>query len=758
MTVYKNDDILFGKTEYRRQNIPSSNLYLKDNIDVTPDDEIKIIGNYTKSSSTRIISSGTNGVTTVSTATFTSAGSNFDPDVQVGDMLIIKGTGSDAGSYIVDTVVSDTELTLDDHSGSPVSFSGDTGLEYEVGIIIFKGLIDKTDFEANQTIQVYSRAEEIQQVRPTGTYSGPSEIIMARMIENSNFSHIQLRKTSATITLLPDGDVDIDGWDDPNGNNNNIMYDDVDDDYAIPDGNYIESPGGIGPDEKYEFSIADHSLSGDYHYNIYQVRLYAYHRLSTGLQRVRGDFYNGSIWSTNKDMSGGLTTTDWVSKYATWSSLQLNEADINDFKFRIFVNAVSGSLWVDEIKVVIYYYTYDDFDKASYTHDIVCQGEKSVEDYANLFVLQEQMTWYLDTDLYFYLNDGSEDTGEDFASTDSMKYVIGNRNNKTYSQVILYGGYIEGVQLTATSGSGFPIWKDTYSNIDNQTQLNNLAASILTEQSANQYIIQLMRHDTADGLYQVGETVSLPDDPDDIPFSNSDKKIPTGQYIINKIDYFINNGLYNGLDVEIIDGLIFSKPPEDELHTATHIGTEATVQISQITDLIDDDAFGVGWDGKTTQGVAKNALYDIIMAIQNSVSIHLTDASGGALMSNWSTQPIVNLPAADNSCQANYQGYMPSGWEAMTNPTLIILYGSAAGDSWSVTVRADSGTSGESASTNNLHTAGVTFTTSTGSQWYKKEVVLSGTISPGDIIGVRLMKTSSDSENLNVGCTLWIER
>lgn len=40
----------------------------------------------------------------------------------------------------------------------------------------------------------------------------------------------------------PDGDHDIDSWLDDNGNNNSIMFDDIDEGVASADGNFIRSP------------------------------------------------------------------------------------------------------------------------------------------------------------------------------------------------------------------------------------------------------------------------------------------------------------------------------------------------------------------------------------------------------------------------------------------------------------------------------------------------------------------------------------
>ena len=82
------------------------------------------------------VDSGTTGVTTISTGTFTDSGQNFFTTVVEGDLVDItasSGSGNDIGQYIVTAVVSDTELTLDvaeEFSGS--GFNGDTGQTYAI--------------------------------------------------------------------------------------------------------------------------------------------------------------------------------------------------------------------------------------------------------------------------------------------------------------------------------------------------------------------------------------------------------------------------------------------------------------------------------------------------------------------------------------------------------------------------------------------------------------------------------------------------
>jgi len=62
-----------------------------------------------------------------------------------------------------------------------------------------------------------------------------------------------------------------------------------------------------------------------------------------------------------------------------------------------------------------------------------------------------------------------------------------------------------------------------------------------------------------------------------------------------------------------------------------------------------------------------------ILATQQSIGLPFTIATGGASTALFLTQSVGGLPAADNSCQLQYQGYMPTGWEPMVNPTGCII-------------------------------------------------------------------------------------
>ncbi len=89
------------------------------------------------------IDSGTAGVTTVSTGTFTESGQNFNTTVQANDTLVIFD-GDDFGSYNITSVDSDTQLTCS------ATFAGDTGQDWHItrdGLVMTsfeQGIFDTT--------------------------------------------------------------------------------------------------------------------------------------------------------------------------------------------------------------------------------------------------------------------------------------------------------------------------------------------------------------------------------------------------------------------------------------------------------------------------------------------------------------------------------------------------------------------------------------------------------------------------------------
>jgi len=412
MTVYKNDDVLYSTIEYRRQKVPVGNFFLKNIVNVVADDEIKIIGNYTTQSTTRTVLSASDGVSGNGTAVFTSATGGFAGEVVAGDMLIIKSAGADIGSYIVLSQDDDNTLTLDDHAGDPAVFNDLSGLEYEVGLIIFSGLIEGTDFGPSQEIEVTSRGEEILQERPAGDYSGYSEVIWGEMLKDASLSDVTINFTDDTLTKRPSSDVSEDGdWDDPHGNNNPPLFDDIQE--AIPDDSYIES--SVGGSE-FIVNIAAHGLSADYNYLVTDVKLRIYARRDEGFDiGVLGYLYFSGGYEF---LISEVVTEDWVWYEGDISGLY-SQDDLADMKVKVVTDGSANTLKIDTIEVIITYRYYNDFDDpGSNVVSLTAVGEKSLEDYGNLFALLEQQAWYLDAGLNIFFNNGDKDSGESFAKTD----------------------------------------------------------------------------------------------------------------------------------------------------------------------------------------------------------------------------------------------------------------------------------------------------------------------------------------------------
>lgn len=556
MTVHKNDDVAYGKIRYRRQTYPKAKFVLNKGTTIASDDTIKIIGNYTSASSTRTVVTGTDGAPSVGTDNFISAGSTFSTSgIVAGDMLIIED-GDDIGSYIVDSVDSETQLSLDDHAGDPVSFTGDTGNTFQVGKIIFNGRIESSDYMDAPTIEAESIAQEIDQIRPTGDYSGLTGGIVADVVD-SNCTYVDVSQSSDSGNIRPNGDDDVTGWSQEGGGDH---YEDIDD--------AIEDPAaGDGVDIYTTTNAADctfdmTSIEMGEGAIVTGLNIKVYIKNASVLSIVHATLIIGGDTLTAAILDPLLPVGEYDWKSLNFTGLAYNQDDLDGAQLKlIHYNYTTERSDIDAAYVVVSYTVLDDIDAGSNTHAITLEGDKTITSQLNLLALNELKVWYLDTDLNIYFNDADVASGATFAGTDNIKGVRGKRAVKSYDKVVLYGGYVDGTQLTSTSGEGNIIWKDRALGITVQAELDTHAAALLTEQGANHYIVQLMRQNTTDGLYQVGETIVIGEN--SIKFDSSSTYIPNDTYILNKIDYIMTDGAYNTLDIELIDGLIFSTPKEE---------------------------------------------------------------------------------------------------------------------------------------------------------------------------------------------------
>ena len=651
MTVYKNDDILYGIIRYRRQTYPKGEFVLRKTITVAADDLIKIIGNYTAghidisleeeddgvtvvdtdnfTSATatfetlnvkvddivilynkadagiylvatidsetqlslktlagdacvflgdtvtdyrvgyvnRTVITGTDGAPAVGTDNFLSAGSTFITDrIAVGDMLIIED-GDDIGSYLVATIDSETQLSVTDHADSAASFSGDTSNTFQVGKIIYNARIEEVDYEKTPFIKTESILQEIEQVRPNVTYTAEKTgAICGDMVRDyCNYGKVR----SAAIhyfALLADADVHTTDW---TAEGAGAFYLDV------ASANDVEVYSNT--DDAYvTFNMQTQSIGDGY---IKEIKISTKCRTPDDANNLSVNIYIGGAWLGAKDIPV-VNANSWF--YSTWSDLEeYDQADLDvmQVKYTVDIKVGAQNVYIDYVQASIYYYDYVNIDLGSHTHTITLEGDKAISNYLDVLSLDELKAWYFNPSHQLFFNDADIDSQIPFASTDHYTMVIGKKAVKSYDKVVLYGGWVNGAQLTSTSGSGNIVWKDSYLSITVQSELDDLADQLLTEQAANHFIIQMIREDSSDGLYQIGETVSIAGS--NIQFYNSSAFIPAGDYIINKIDYMITDGSYNYLDIELIDGLIFSTPKEDRAEKEAQ-ATENSTGIAQV--------------------------------------------------------------------------------------------------------------------------------------------------------------------------------
>lgn len=438
---------------------------------------------------------------------------------------------------------------------------------------IFDGRIENADYFDAQHIRAISKAEELDQIRPTGSYDDVHiECIIGDFV-NTYCNYVSVAETSSSMTLYPDGDDTIVNWTDDSGGTSNLYR------LLTPSfpAEYIKTST---INNAYKCTLDNHSLSSSYNYFIYKIKIEITAKDTVGddlLVRVgvSGESVGEWISSLNTAFTG----------YEFEYDVTLNQSNINNYT--LFIQyAGTGTCYVQNAKVHIYYKYYStNLDKTTTAVNVSFGGEKTLKQILNWGCLQELKTWYLNPDLELLLNSADTDSGEDFIESDNISSIEGRRKIKSYDRVILYGGYVDGAQLTSdTAGGGTKIYVATYTNIINQTTLDNLATQILTEQGRNTYDINILREDSSKGLIQVGETIDISDS--DITFSRSTKKIPAGTYIINKIVYSVADGSYVISDYSLIDALIISRQtrelPEENSQAISQIAGEISNDMARI--------------------------------------------------------------------------------------------------------------------------------------------------------------------------------
>jgi hypothetical protein len=256
--------------------------------------------------------------------------------------------------------------------------------------------------------------------------------------------------------------------------------------------------------------------------------------------------------------------------------------------------------------------------------DMVFQGDKTLSNLLKAHADETYTGWYLGNDLKLYCNSLDTDSGFDLALASECYNVDGRKQIKEFDKVILIGGIVNGEMLTSTSGVGDIIYKDTYAHIVDQDILDGIAAQLATREALEPVEVELTFVDATTGMLQVGETVSVAAD---IPFDDSSTLIPAGQYIITRSEF---NILTKESKLWLSDGIVF--------HKRTRLDEENSQYIGQI--LKEDEVYSSAWDGDLMPP-SKNQVYNILNNF-----IHLRDqkaqnTAGGTFTAGaWRTRDL----------------------------------------------------------------------------------------------------------------------
>jgi len=448
--------------------------------------------------------------------------------------------------------------------------------------IIFEGTIEDVDMQAAQGIYCVSVSQELLD-RVKGTYGGFTDSAVGKVCYD-NSSLVVIERTTEQFELGPDGDVSDGSWEDTTGGNSDTnLYNEIDDNPcpSVATGDYIQTTVSS---DTCEFTLDTYaSFDPTKHYVIEEVKAKFAHNSSGGT--ISNYFYDGVEWvdgeSTTSGTSGSRTAT--INPYRT-------HEEVPNFKTKFTSGTVSGNVRVygfrleasiSEQGVTARCYENDGrIEQGGVKVRISSQGESSVVDILNLCALSELNTWYLCMNHQVFFNGGDHKSGIQLANTDNIGNIQGSRKIKSYDKVILYGGYVGGSQISATSGSGNTIAHDTYSEVLDTAILQDLADQLLIEKGSNTYYITLTLVDSTIGVPQVGETINFASG---IKFNNSDKTIPAGDYIVDEVRYTVGeDGVYQQIELSLIDILMFSLTEEQQLALVGKHANQNTNLISQV--------------------------------------------------------------------------------------------------------------------------------------------------------------------------------
>ena len=620
MAVLRNPDILEGKIRYERQNFAIAELLLQKDTAVSAGDTVVIKGRYTVGGSTEVGTADINGVTVNGTKQFTSSGVTFQTDgIAQYDIIYIK-EGEFRGTYIIDSVDSETQLTLI----ASANFTTETNLDYEIWTAnIFSGTVDEQDFSKTKLILCKSEADEQDALIPSATYYGRDGGLIQDLLDSGDLAFINHTFTQTAdymyraphnwFDIALDGQPDTDYWDDigevgaayvklvPNvgnvdkacalyygGDNNQVRLRTTNMQISASSGTIIDFHIRLGSttqqgemtgedddnnlfylrvnaDGKFVIpGVATLSYSADTWYHI---------RFTLADSTYRVDVNDANYGGNINYLEGGGTMNFEISSHS-----QLGVTP--KVTYCTAIGCTTDNNYTGDINLLKQYHeltysgNYTEFAKWR------MRGDKTYKQYFDDYIESIYGTWYYLPSYEIVFNDGDIDSGVDIDITTPETWgIIGKLQVKAYDKVILLGGYSGSSRLIATSGAGNIIYKDTYAQIQKQEVLDALAAQILTREGNNPKTCELYMRYFDKGYIQIGEEVTIK--ANTIKFLNSGDFVETEdtQYKIRKEIYHLSNGIHTYTYYELDDVLIFLSSEDREV---TREDQENAVLVDQV--------------------------------------------------------------------------------------------------------------------------------------------------------------------------------
>lgn len=478
---------------------------------------------------------------------------------------------AETDEIVAEDMITITNKTYKNHDG------------YDYNKTIFDGRIEDSSLHSAQSLKTISKLEELESIRPQGTYHGYSECI-AGVLVDEYCNTCDVAFSSSDKTIVPNEDVYVTDWTAQGAGN---KYEDIDEGISSADGTaiYVTNNTAIDyPDNKYAiFGLESNGLSTSYNYNVYKIDVIVRWKVAViGILRV----YLMYSDDTTTDLGTNLNNTgDYVNHTFTVTDLNLTQDDIDSL--RIILSPGTGDViyYVDTVDVKFYYHYYDDFTKGDYTTTMQFGGDQTLKNILDELSLNELFTWYVDADNYLQFNDGTNSSGISITTSSNISNITGVRQIKKYNTVTIYGGFSGGAQITSTTGSGEPVYEGTFMSITDQTSLDGLRDRIyqLLHTDTPPLKVKFDYINSSVGLLQVGESITVGTG---ITFSDSIYIIPSGTYTIDEIQYYIDENGYQKLRITLISSLLIEKikilKGKRQIIQTTNVALDTSTGLTQV--------------------------------------------------------------------------------------------------------------------------------------------------------------------------------